>query len=442
MEENTKMTLGKKVRYSVTETGLLMVAITISTQLMYFLTDVVGIAAATVGTMFLLTRIWDAVNDIIMGIIVDKNKSKLGKYKPYIIFGGIAVALTIILNFSAPDLSYGGKVAYMYLVYILYGMAYTVVFIPYTTMMINITDTDKDRTSLSSMKGAFQMGGVLIASMLTVPLVTKFGGGELNATGYQTTAIVFAVATLTLISITFFGVRENKDKYPKTSDLKYDFKTIKRVILTNKPLMLVMSIYFLIYFRIYLNNLSATYFFVWRLDRPELIGPYLGIATGATILTSFFAPKLSMKFGKKTLISVAMILAAVGYIGMFAARTGNIGLLLGSATFAGLTGGIPSLLIWAYVGEVAEYTAKKEGKRYDGMVYAAVSFFGKLAAGLSGWFSGIILTYYGYIANQPQTERALLGIDIVFLIVPAICMLLIIVPVVLYKVDTSKNQLK
>lgn len=438
MEKN-KLSLATKISFSVTETALLLISLTLSTQLMFFMTDIVGVTAAAVGTMLLLTRIWDAINDIIMGWIVDKFNPKHGKYRPYILWGGVSLSIAIVLNFIKLDISQGGKIAFMYFAYVLFGMAYTVVFIPYTTMMSNIANDSDERTVLSSMKGGFQAFGVLFASVLTVPIVKAFGNGELTAAGYKMMAIIYAVIALVLFCITYFKVKE-KPVIQESIPVKYDFKTLKEIVFTNKPLLMIMVVYFLIYFRMFLNNGTAMYFFIYKLGRPDLIPAYMGIFSGVNILVAIWSPKLTKMLGKKNYTIIGMVICFAAYIAMYSIRLTSIPLFLVFTLLMGISGGIPYILIWAFVADVADDTAKKKGYRADGLIYSATSFTSKLAAGIAGVFSGAILQYFGYVPNQPQTIRALLGIDILMFFVPAISMLLVVIPLMLYKSGEKKEE--
>src|SRR5690554_6614846 len=210
---NAKTTEGlsikTKVCYSVTETGLLLVAFMFSSQLLFFMTDFLGISAAAAGMMFLVTRIWDAINDPIVGIIADRNKSRYGKCRPFILIGGIPVVISLVLSFTKMNFSPMGSLIYIYFMYTLFGMAYTTIFVPSTSMIGKLATNPRDRSSLSATKGAFQAGGVLFAAILTVPLIIWLGGtGEMNAQGFQSVAAIYAAIALTLFCFTFFTVRE------------------------------------------------------------------------------------------------------------------------------------------------------------------------------------------------------------------------------------------
>ncbi|MEA4960568.1 MFS transporter [Lutispora sp.] len=424
-----------KIFYSITETGLLMISFMFASQLLFFMTDFLSISAAAAGTMFLITRIWDAVNDPMMGVIADKNNSRFGKYRPFILIGGIPLVISLVLSFTDMGFSNVGNLIYMYIIYTLFGMAYTATFIPYTTLIGNLTTTPAERSSLSAMKGAFQALGVLLASIFTVPLIIKFGGaGEMNAKGFQTVAVLYAVIALVIFCITFFNVKE-RNIYTAENTYKINWKTFVNVILLNKNLVLVSIMYFLIYLRMFLNNSTVNYFFLYELKKPFLIPLFMSILAGVNIISAMFVPRLATKLGKKKFTMAGMFVCFLAYVGLYFARGAALPVFFTLTTIVALSGSIPYLLIWGLVADVADETEKNKGYRADGLLYSTVSFMNKMGAALAGAISGFVLTAYGYVPKAEQTARALAGIDILMFIIPAVCMGLVVVVMAFYKLD-------
>lgn len=434
---NAKISTGKMVAYSLTEASLLMISFMFSSQYMFFMTDIIGITAGAAGVMFLVTRIWDAVNDPLMGVIADKNKSRYGVYRPFILIGGIPLAIGLPLAFTNFHLSPGWSLFYVYVTYTLFGMAYTCIFIPYTSMIGKITSTNKERVTLSSMKGAFQALGVLLASSLTVPLVKRFSGtGALDASGYQKTALLYMVVALILFFITFIVVKENTGDARASEGPKYkiSYQLIRDVILKNTNLLILVAVYFFMYLRMFINNTSVMYFFVYVAKKPQYIAFYMMIMSGAVIVASVLLPKLARKIGKRKITLSTMFLAALSYAGLYIFRLSDAPLFFAMTILTALFSAAPYLLIWSFVTDVADETEERIGFRADGLMVSTTSFANKLGAALAGAISGIVLDMTGYVPNAAQSVSAIFGIECLLFILPGLCCLVIGILLLFYSI--------
>jgi GPH family glycoside/pentoside/hexuronide:cation symporter len=179
-----KLKLKEKVAYGFGDFASSMFWKMFSVYLLFFYTDVFGISAAVVGTMFLVTRIWDALNDPIMGIIADRTNTKWGKFRPYLLWMAIPFGIVGVLSFTTPDLSLSGKIVYAYITYTIMMMVYTAVNVPYASLMGVMTSDLKDRTSLSTFRFIFAFAGSILVLATAEPLVSalsKTASGVLDA---------------------------------------------------------------------------------------------------------------------------------------------------------------------------------------------------------------------------------------------------------------------
>lgn len=426
-----------KVCYAASEAGMLIVSYTLATQLMFFMTDFLGITAAAAGTMFLVARIWDAINDPMMGMIAERTNTRWGKYRPWLLFGGIPLAISLFLNLNQVNFG-ANNLVYMYVVYILFGMAYTAAFIPYTTMLSNLARTPEDRASLSSMKGGFQGAGVLFASVLTMPLLQHFGNGEITAEGFKLLGILFGAIALALFLLTFFTVKERPME--NTAPQKYTAKMIAKMIFRNRNLILIVAMYFFMYLRIFLSNSAAIYFFRYNRQDLSIMPLYMAVSSVVNIIAAGAAPALSKRFGKRTLTLWGVGICVVPYAGLYAARGASIPVFLLMALLTWLSGSIPYALIWAFVADVADETAQKNGFRSDSILYAVTSFANKFSGAISGFISGAVLSATGYVANQTQTAAASFGIDVTMFVLPAACMVFVAITMYLYRGDRKTAE--
>ena len=435
--DSQKLSTKTKVCYAVSEAGMLIVSYTLATQLMFFMTDFLGIATAAAGTMFLVARIWDAVNNPMMGIVTERSYARWGKYRPWLLIGGIPLALSLFLNLNNVHFAGQGNLIYMYAAYILFGMAYTVAFIPYTTMLSNLARTPEDRASLSSIKGGFQGVGVLVASVLTVPLLQFFGNGQITADGFGKVGLIYGALALALFCVTFFMVKERPAQ--AATPPKYTVKLLLRLIFKNRNLMLVVLMYFFMYLRIFLSNGAAMYFFTYSRGDMSIMPAYMAISSIVNIAAALLAPRLAKRFGKRwlTIASAAVCVAAYG--GLYAARTAGVAVFLTMAMITWLSGSVPYALIWAFVADITDETERREGFRADGILYSVTSFANKFSGAISGFVSGAVLGATGYAANQAQSPLALFGIDVTMFILPAVCMVGVVIAMLLYRPEKKSG---
>lgn len=208
---NSQVSVKEKIGYGFGDFASSMFWKLFSVYLMIFYTDVFGISAAAVGTMFVVTRLWDSVNDPIMGIIADRTETKWGKFRPYLMWGAIPFALIGILTFTTPDISQSNKLIYAYVTYTMMMMAYTAVNVPYASLLGVMSSNSSDRTALASYRMVFAFAGSIFAFILIEPLLDIFSnmGGEENAkVGWTLTIAVYGVIAAVLFYMTFAWTKE------------------------------------------------------------------------------------------------------------------------------------------------------------------------------------------------------------------------------------------
>lgn len=233
----------------------------ITTYLLVFYTEDFGIAAGTVSVMFLVTRIWDGLNDPIMGIVVDNTNTKWGRFRPYLLFVPFIMAIFTVLCFLNPDLTQTQKVIYAYITYILWGMSFTAMDIPYWSMSATITQDSVERNKVVMVPRTLAMVGFLIVNVSTLPLVNLTGSWTIVAVIYSFFAIVFTL-------ITFFCVKE---KVTAKREKRQTPKDVWQLFKANKPLR--MTIYAMIILEgINAQRLAMTYYYLrYNLDAESLI---------------------------------------------------------------------------------------------------------------------------------------------------------------------------
>ncbi|WP_078549579.1 glycoside-pentoside-hexuronide (GPH):cation symporter [Litchfieldia alkalitelluris] len=425
------------VQYAIGNFGLNLIFILMTMYLLYFYTDVFGISASAAAMLFLVTRILDAVTDVGAGFIVDSTKSRWGKFRPYILFGATPMAVTGVLCFTVPNFSDTGMLVYAYVTYIGFGLMYTVVNIPYSSLMAVISQDYQERSTISSVKVVFGTVATLIVASATLPVVQSF---STEKTGFLVISIIFAViATITLL-ITFYGTKglgDTIDKSASKQKEKIPFKLKMKVIGTNLPL-LIMLIFIVV------NSLGAAvqsgsmlYFFKYIYGDIVLFATYSAVTLGITTLFVVVSPYFVKMMGKRNLAILSQLISVVGWIGLYFFHSSALSIFLfGIIVAIGM--GLSRPLLWAMIPDTVEYGEWKTNIRAEGLVYSTFIFTQKLGMALGGALSGIILGATGYVANSSQTPEALQGILISVTIVPIIASIIGIIVIYFYRLDKDK----
>jgi GPH family glycoside/pentoside/hexuronide:cation symporter len=425
MKSDVKISLKEQVSYGLGEFASSMFWKLFSMFLLFFYTDVFGITAATVGTMFLVTRIWDAANDPLMGIICDRTTTRWGKFRPYLLYVAIPFAVIGILTFTTPDFSPTGKIVYAYVTYSLMMMVYTAINVPYASLMGVMTSNTSERTTLATWRliGAFSGGlFVTLTANYLVALFGKTANGEIDfGAGYQGTVAVFAGLAVFLYLITFFGTRERLEpsKEPNSS-LKEDVKNL----LANGPwfILLGAAIFnaifntlrdgtILYYFKYYIKDQTLTLFGnTYELTQGALASTYLSVWVGTNIIGVLLAKPLSERIGKKRAFMYSIIVSSLLSFIFFFLQPNQLIAIFGLNILIGISAGVVLPLVWAMYADIADYSEWKNGSRSIGLIFSSSSMSQKFGWTLGGALTGWMLAAIGYEANVEQTESSILGI--------------------------------
>ncbi|HSW38951.1 MAG TPA: MFS transporter, partial [Acidobacteriota bacterium] len=389
-----------------------------------------GLSAMAMGTMFLLTRIWDAVNDPIMGIIADRTESRWGKFRPYVISFALPMAVGGVLTFTTPEFGAGGKIVYAYITYTMLMMLYTAVNVPYSALMGVITPNSLERTGVSQYRFVAAFAGQMIVSATALPLVLYFGRGN-EQTGWQWTMGAFGLLAVILLSIAFFSSRERvhpprRQKADTRQDLKDLFK--------NKPwiLIAVATVFQLLY--AVMRGSSTPYFFrYYVLDQQlELFGftinltyetftsSFAAVGSASTLAGALLAVLFARKLDKKNAYAGFLAASAVISCGYYFLLPHNVLLIYGLNVFVSFFIGAVSVLQWAIYTDTADYGEWKFGRRATGLIMAASLFALKLGLAFGGTFVGWTLEFHGFAPRLEQTEQAMHGIRLLMSFYPAV----------------------
>lgn len=410
----TRVRLREKVGYGIGDFGFNLYWANISAFLLIFYTDVMGLAAAAVGTMFLVTRVFDAVTDPLMGAIADRTRTRFGRFRPYLLWGALPLAFAGVLTWTVPDLGDTGRLVWAYVTFSLMMLAYTVLSTPYSALSAVMTNDSQQRTTLISFRFIAAFAGTTVVNAFTLDLVRWFGGGN-EALGWQLTLGLYGVVASLLFATVFFSTRERIAPPPQQrSDVRQDL----RDLLDNRPWMVLFVLALVIMVTIVMRSGATVYYLKYYLERPDLTGWFLGSYSLALAAGAALTPVMTRFVDKKRLM--VWLMAAVGVLScaMFLVPRDAIWLLFLLNTLVGLALGPKSPLAFSMYADCADYTEWKTGRRATAMTFSAATFSQKLGGALAAAVIGWMLAAMGYVANEAQSDASQLGIALLLTVIP------------------------
>jgi len=400
--------------------------------LLFFYTDVAGISAATAASIFLVARIVDAVTDPVMGVIADRTRTRWGRFRPYVIAGGPFLALMAVATFTAPDLSPQGKVIYAYATYILFGIAYTVVSIPYSSLTSALTEEAHERTVLSTYRMAFAMLGGLLVAAMTTPLVAQFGGG---AAGFQMTMAVYGVIACVLLAMTFFTTKERKFAHEDVPGLSQIVRALKA---GGWPLALLIFAFWMGMMAFTVRSAAIIYYFIYNVGREDLVPVFMVSVAVFNFIGIIIVPFFAKRLGKRATYLLGAFLGCLSGVALYLTPTDQIAVIfviscIGAIMFAG-----PTVMAWSMLPDAVDYAELRSGVRADGAIYAATSFFQKMAMAVGGAGAALVLSFTGYVPNAAQSADALGGILFMVALGPVVLFVLGAIAMLFYSLTDDK----
>ncbi|MFD1673985.1 MFS transporter [Alicyclobacillus fodiniaquatilis] len=421
---SVKINVKQAFSYAAGNFGLNLFFNAVSTYLLYFYTDDFGITAAAAGSLMFIVQLVNLVANPAMGIIMDRTRSRFGKFRPYLLFGSLPLAVIGVLTFSAPHLSSSDKLAYAYITYILFNVIYSIVNVPYSSLLAVMSDDYYARARISSIKVSIGQFGGLVVTTATLPLVHLF---HVEANGFKVIYSIFGLMLFASMLISFFGTKgvglvETAAKVQPERP-RQPFGTQLKTVFVNKYLMLLLLFILVNQMSLSIKNSVAVYFFKYNIGRADLFSVYSFIGFAVMIVFIIINPFVVSRIGKRNVGIVGQALIAIALLGFYLLHA-NVGAVFffGAVTYAGF--GLTTPLLWSMVPDTVEYGQWRTGVRAEGMIYAAFIFVQLLAAAVAAKLSGSLLSAFGYVANKTQTAGTLHGILVMQTLLPIIGALL------------------
>lgn len=306
-DRTAKISLAEKLGYGLGDSGFNFYWIIIGSYLLYFYTDIFGLAPATAGVMFLVTKIVDACTDPLMGAIADRTRSRWGKFRPYLLFGALPMAAAAVLTMSTPELDASGKTVWAYATYSLMMLCYTILSTPYSSLSGVLTADTQERNSIFSIRFFFAYFTGIIVGAFTPDLADYFGQGD-PAKGWRSTMMLYSGVATLCFWVTFASTRERVQQVqPQRSHPLTDISDL----LKNPAWVVLFILAMIIMITLTLRGSSAAYYFKYFVERPDLMGMYIGVQMMAYCIGAASTPLLTARMDKARLLIVLMSIVGV-----------------------------------------------------------------------------------------------------------------------------------
>lgn len=431
-----KVSAFEKFSYSMGAFGQNFVYGIMAYYLLIYYTDTLGLAAAAAATLLLVARVWDAVIDPIIGVLVDRTRTRFGKFRPFILIGGTLAGLMTMACFFSPNFSMLGKMIYAYATYIIWGTTYSIMDVPYWSMTPSMSLDPAERTKIVSIPKITATIGSLLVVVLTIPLVQIFGGGNAKSpTGFFITAVIFG---LLCAGGAIFAAINTKERVSVPRREREPFADSVKVVTKNVPLLLVLLTTLVTSAAITIKQTDVTYYFTYNIGNVNLV-PYFSLAGLIPMVAAMvLVPMVSKPLGKKPTAIVCGLIGAVFSAAIFFVQSSLPWVFVFNVLSMVGIGGMMVLTL-SMQADTVEYAEWKTGKRSESIIFSMSTFTTKLASAIGGALTGYWLARVGYVANATQTHAALNGINMMMSWAPAIGMLLMTVILAFYRLDEKRH---
>ena len=449
MQEKTYLKWYNKVGYGSGDIAGNVVYAFLSSFVMIYLTNTIGLSAGIVGTLIAVSKLFDGFTDIFFGTMIDKTHSKLGKARPWMLYGYVGCAATLAAIFAIP-VNWGqtAQYAWFFIAYtLLNGVFYTANNIAYSALTSLVTKNSKERVQMGSYRFIFAFSTSLLIQSVTIGLVAKCGGG---AAAWRTVAVIYAVIGLVINTVSALSVKElseeelNETAEKEEKEEKYGLSEALKLLVTNKFYIMICGVYILQ--QLYGAMINAgIYYMTYVLKNENLYGVFSWATNIPLIIALIFTPTLVGRWkGMYKLNLRGYMIAVIGRaLVAVAGYMGSIPLMLAFTALAALGQGPWQGDMNAVIASCSEYTFLTKGKRVDGTMYSCTSLGVKLGGGLGTAIAGWLLEFSGFNGKmEVQPESCINMLHIMYLWLPLVIDVLILLVLSRMKVEETNARIK
>lgn len=422
MKGTAKQALG----FGIGAVGKDMVYALVSGFILYYYNDILGISGTFTGIMMMAARVFDAFNDPLMGVVVEKTNTRFGKFRPWIVTGTVTNALVLYGMFAMPASITGTRMlVYASVAYVLWGVTYTLMDIPFWSMIPAITAPGKERENLSVIGRSCAAVGYAVPTILTMLLVVRLGSGEREGFSIfaAAVAVVFVVAELICVAL----VREKQVERQKSATVKEMFSNL----IHNDQAMVVVVGIIVFNASLYLTTQLGVYFFKYDIGNSDLFSLFGTVGGVGQILSMVSLPLLRRRWGSKQILAGALGITIAGYLALFALSMTGVKAVapLAATAFVIYIGfGLATVLTTVFLADTVDYGEYKTGQRNESVVFSMQTFVVKLASAVSVLIAGVGIDLIGLDDTvSVQLAGTLLGLRLLMVALPVAGLLFSIV---------------
>lgn len=415
-----KLGVGRKFALGAGDFGFNLYWQFASLYLLFFYTDVVGLRPEIAGAIYMAALIWDAALDPLIGAVVDRTRTRYGRYRPYFMFGGIPLALSFIAMFVGPAAGEAGAAMFATVVHFLFRTVYAVVAIPYAALFARVTSDARVRADLAGFRMIFAtLAAVLVAGM-TQPLVKGLATPDDPTRGWLLIALAYGLIAALLLLLVAWAARglDADEAGPKPPPLT--LQTVLQALLSNKALMLVLGAVMIGQFCSTLFGKNLLYYFKYVFGREDLGGMALA-ATAATI--ALFVPLfawIARRWGKRNAWVIGSVPSLLGLIMWHLVDGASLELHFVALILTGIGSASYAVCFWSMLPDTVEYGEWRSGTRTESLVFGLGVLGQKISLGLGAGLLGLALNYVGYVANVEQSPETINGIKQMMFWIPLV----------------------
>ena len=409
----------QRIGFGISDYACNLAYLLVNTYLLFYYTECAGLNAGAVGTMFVITKIFDGVTDYIVGVLIDRTNSKMGRNRPWMFWGAPVLAIGMILLFCVPvSWGHGAKLGWAFITYIIFSFGYTLVNIPMGTIVPSLSADPIERTKIVTARTVFSNLGSLTSAAMVIPMVYFFAGGQdasnkMLAVGYRNTNIILGIIVIVIMWLCVLNIEETNPpliiKQKKGEGLLKDLQ----YVIKTKPFMLMIGQVFALFTGYYCMFNAIAYYFTYVVGDINKLSLATTLLTVAPIITQLLSTKLNAKMSKRNIMQMGAIIDVVAYIVLFFAS--DLTVVYGAIIAVGLGFGFRQVMFFSMLADIVDFAEWKFGKSMAGTQGAVNGFVGKVASAVASALVSALLVWGNYDSSAAvQTTEAITSIRFAF----------------------------
>ncbi|MEQ5787565.1 MFS transporter [Erythrobacter sp. NFXS35] len=435
--KDRRVSLSQRATYGLGDFGFNLYWTTVGFYVLYFYTDVLGLSGKAAGLIFLIAMLWDGITDPVMGYLAQRTRTRWGSYRPYLLFGAVPLAASLVLVFSDPGLEGVSLAGFTLFAHMLFRTAYTAVNIPYSSLSARMTRSSEDRNRLAAWRISLATLGSAFVAYSTLRLVDHFGNGD-PSLGFAMTAGLYAALSLPIFLVVFLVLREpvSEIRHVASSDLGQALSTLRR----NTPFFIIMTAMFFATIGGVITSKLLVYYFKYTVGNEEAVGTLFATNSLMILLAVPVLSFITRRSSKRRVWQMGAIISITGSILLYANPFETVTVVICIAAFGAIGSAAGYLTFWSALPDTVEYGEMQSGKREESLTFGVMSFTQKASYGVGAALSGLLLDGIGYSANGTQSAETIEMLKTLMTLLPAGLVAIAFLIIAKYRLDVEAHR--